>query len=196
MKVIAVDASERMVEFARSRCREWPDAVRVEVGDLRDLDAVAGSSGPFDLVLSNFGALNCVEDLASIMTAIARRLAPGGTCIAVIMGRVVPWEWVWMLLHGRPGSAIRRLSPGGVEWRGVRIRYHTTGSVRRAARSAGLAVRRVAGLGAVLPTTEAGQWIGRHRGLMNALDRIERRFESLPPMPQLADHLLVELGRP
>jgi SAM-dependent methyltransferase len=195
MKVVAVDASEGMVKIARDRCRAHGSSVRVEHGDIRYLDAVPGCVGPFDLVLSNFGVLNCVEDLDSIMGAIATRLAPGGTAVVVVMGRVVPWEWAWMLVSGRPGSAFRRLRPGGVEWRGMRILYHTTGTVRRAGRSAGLTVRRTAGLGALLPVTEAGPWIARHPRLLGALDRIERRFETLPPLPWLADHLLVEMAR-
>ena len=194
MRVVAVDSSKRMVDVARERCRGVPEAVRVELGDISDLEAVAGCAGPFDLVLSDFGALNCVDDLGSALRSIAGRLGPEGAVVAVIMGRFVPWEWVWMVRSGRPGSAFRRLRPGGAEWRGIRIRYHTVGGVRRAARSAGLEVRRVAGLGSLLPTTEARAWIGRHNWLMRSLNGLERQFETVPPLPQLADHLLVELG--
>jgi len=195
MTVVAVDASERMVEITRRRCRQVPGAVRVQLGDVGRLDRVPGCEGPFDLVLSDFGALNCVEDLAAVMVFIAERLSSRGTLVAVIMGRVVPWEWLWMVLSRRPRSALRRLHPGGVEWRGQRVRYHSTGAVRRAAQTAGLVVRRMAGLGALLPVTEAGPWISRHRGLLGTLNRIERHLETVPPLPWLADHLIVELGR-
>ncbi len=196
MRVVAVDASKMMVEIARHRCRHLADAVRVEHGDLALLDSVPGCAGPFDLALSDFGALNCVNDLALVMCSIKDRLASGGKVVAVVMGRVVPWEWVWMIASGRPADAFRRLRSGGVEWRGHRIRYHTTGTVRRAAATAGLLVERIAGLGALLPITEAGPWISRHRRLLSTLGRLERGFETIPPLPWLADHLLVELGHP
>ena len=205
-----------MVEIATERCRVRTDSIRIVLGDIGDLDRVVGCDGPFDLVLSDFGALNCVDDLGSVLAAVARRLAPDGTVIAVIMGRFVPWEWAWMALSGRPRTAFRRLRAGGVDWRGTRIRYHSVAAIRRAARSAGLAFRRgfdvevqtlaagkgkpvvlfrrAAGLGVLLPTTEAGPWIGRHPRLMGVLDRLERRFETVPPLPQLADHVVVELG--
>lgn len=196
MNVVAVDASAKMVEIARHRCRHLAKAVRVEHGDLAQLGWVPDCAGPFDLALSDFGALNCVEDLALVMGSVKERLASGGTMVAVIMGRVVPWEWVWMVLSGRPAKAFRRLRSGGVEWRGQRILYHTPGTVRRAAESAGLQVTRIAGVGALLPITETGSWIARHRRLLATLDRLERRFETTPPLPWLADHLLVELERP
>ena len=196
MKVVAIDASERMVGITREKCRHLADAVRVEQGDLGRLDTVPGCDGPFDLVLSDFGALNCVEDLAAVFTSISTRLADGGVLVAVIMGRVVPWEWLWMVGSGRPKEALRRLRPGGAEWRGLRIRYHNSGAVCRAARSAGLVVRRRAGLGALLPVTEAGPWISKHGRLLAALDGIERRLETVPPVPWLADHLLFELEKP
>jgi len=196
MIVVAVDSSEKMVKIARRRCGPFERTVRVELGDLARLDSVAGTAGPFDLILSDFGALNCVDDLAMVMGSIKDRLTSGGKVVAVIMGRVVPWEWMWMIATGRPAAAFRRLHPGGVEWRGHRIHYHTSCTVRRAATTAGLLVRRVAGLGALLPITEAGPWISRHRRLLSTLDRLERRVESFPPLTWLADHLLVELERP
>lgn len=196
MSVVAIDASSKMVETARHRCRHLTNAVRVEHGDLAHLDAIPDCAGPFDLALSDFGALNCIDDLALVMGSITDRLTTGGRVVAVIMGRVVPWEWVWMIMSGRPTDAFRRLRSGGVEWRGQRIHYHTPGTVRRAAATAGLKVQRIAGLGALLPITEAGPWISRHSRLLSTLDRLERRFETIPPLPWLADHLLVELERP
>jgi len=196
MSVVAIDASMKMVEMARHRCRHLTNAVRVEHGDLAHLDSVPGCSGPFDLALSDFGALNCVDDLAPVMGSITERLTSGGKVVAVIMGRVVPWEWVWMIMSGRPADAFRRLRSGGVEWHGQRILYHTPGAVRRVAASAGLQVTRIAGLGALLPITEAGSWMSRYPRLLSNLDRLERRFETIPPLPWLADHLLVELERP
>jgi SAM-dependent methyltransferase len=193
-EVVAVDASERMVAVARRRCGEHP-AVSVVHGDVAALSSIAGTTGPFDLVLSDFGALNCVEDLRGVLQAVERRLAYDGVMIAVVMGRFVPWEWLWMTLSGRPRSAVRRLRPSGAQWRGLRIRYETPRSIRRCARDAGLDVRRIAALGALLPITEAGPWFARRRGWLGALNRLERRFETKPPLPWLADHLIVEMGR-
>jgi len=56
-------------------------------------------------------------------------------------------------------------------------------------------MRRVAALGALLPPPYAEGWAARHPGLIDRLDRWERRFETVPPLPWLADHYLMELER-
>ena len=49
---------------------------------------------------------------------------------------VVPWEWCWYLIRGQPRTAFRRLRVGGVDWHGLRVRYPSVGTVRRAFRPA------------------------------------------------------------
>jgi hypothetical protein len=55
--------------------------------------------------------------------------------------------------------------------------------------------RRNAALGALLPPSYAEPWAARHPRLLARLDRWERRWETLPPLPWLADHYLLELER-
>jgi hypothetical protein len=106
----------------------------------------------------------------------------------------VPWEWAWFLGHGQPGKAFRRLTRGGVGWRGLRIRYPSIRALRKAF-SPAFRMRRVAALGVFLPPSYAEGWASRHPGLLDRLDRWERRMETLPPLPWLADHYLIELER-
>ena len=49
--------------------------------------------------------------------------------------------------------------------------------------------------GTYLYRLEAGPWIARHRRMLSVLDRCERAVETLPPVPWLADHLVVEMRR-
>jgi hypothetical protein len=148
----------------------------------------------FDGALSDFGGLNCVADLAAAGRSLAARLRPGAVAVLCVMGPLVPWEWGWFLGHGQPGKAFRRLTPGGVEWRGLRVRYPPIRSLRRAL-APGFRVRRVAALGALLPPSYAESWAGRHPRLIARLDRWERRLETFPPLPWLGDHYLMEAER-
>jgi len=111
-----------------------------------------------------------------------------------VMGPAVPWEWGWYLARGEPGKALRRLRRDGSEWRGLAIRYPSIGAMRRAF-APHFATRRVAAIGAILPPTYAEGWAVRHPRLLAALDRWERRVETVPPLPWLADHYLIELER-
>jgi len=154
----------------------------------------AGGEGPFDGAFSNFGGLNCVADLGGVARGLAALLPPGAPVLLCVMGPLVPWEWIWYLGRLRPGTAFRRLRPGGVVWRGITVRYPSIRTLRRAF-SPAFRLRRLSGVGAFLPPTYAEEWTRRHPHALSRLDRWERRFASLQPFPWLADHYLAELVR-
>jgi SAM-dependent methyltransferase len=193
VRVLATDASPEMVRVARNKV-EKAGLAEVEVRQLavEELDTL--DEPPLDGALSDFGGLNCVADLPAAGRALAARLRPGAVAVLCVMGPLVPWEWGWFLGHGQPGKAFRRLTPGGVEWRGLRVRYPSIRTLRRAFAS-GFRLRRVAALGALLPPPYAEEWAARHPGLVGRLDCWERRLETVPPLPWLADHYLIELER-
>lgn len=97
VSVHAIDASPAMV--ARASARE---GFSVEVRRAEDLD---GLNGSFDGALSNFGALNCVEDLAAFAHSLAPRIRRGGRVAICVIGRFCAWEMLY------PRKALRRL-PG------------------------------------------------------------------------------------
>jgi len=194
VRVVATDSSPRMLEQARDK------VVRAGLTGLVDVEYLAIEHLPsavargFDGVLSNFGGLNCVEDLALIARGASVVSRPGARVMLCVMGPTVPWEWAWYLGHGKPGKAMRRLRRGGVAWRGLTIRYPAIGTMRRAF-APGFVQRRVSAIGALLPPSYAETWADRHPKVLAALDRLERRAEAFPPLPWLADHYLIELER-
>jgi SAM-dependent methyltransferase len=196
VRVLATDASDEMVGVAS---RKVERAALQKVVHLRTVpaegltEALAGEA-PFDGVLSNFGVLNCVADLATVARQLEALTRPGARVFLVVMGPVVPWEWGWFLLRGSPGKAFRRLRPGGVAWRGLRVRYPTVGAVRRAFAKRFESARPRA-LGALLPPGYAEAWALRHPRLIERLAALEERVEAAPPLPWLADHYLLELVR-
>jgi len=180
---------------------------RPESGDLRPQDGDAPlprdpisdlqspvSSSSFDGVLSNFGGLNCVADLAGVAQALARLLKPGGRALMCLMGPLAPWEWAWYLRRGQPQKAFRRLRRDGVAWRGLTIRYPSIAAVRRAFAPA-FALQRVSAIGALLPPSYVEPWAARHPRVLAWLNRVERRLETAWPLPWLADHYLIEFIR-
>jgi SAM-dependent methyltransferase len=206
VRVLATDASAGMLAVARQKVAAAGLAELVEVAWL-DLARLTQShnqgaipaprlplSPPFDGALSNFGGLNCVADQRGVARALAGLLRPGARVLLCVMGPVVPWEWGWYLARGEAQKAVRRLRPGGVAWRGLQIVYPSVGALR-AAYAPWFSCRRVSALGALLPPSYAEGWAREHPGLLWALGRVERAFETMPPLPQLADHYLIELER-
>lgn len=193
--VLAIDSSAGMVEAARLKIAQLGLTDRVAVRHLaiEQLHALV-PEGPFDGVLSNFGAFNCMSDLGATARQLAVCTRPESRVLLCVMGRLVPWEWVWYLRQGSPGKAFRRLHRGGAVWRGVRVHYPSIRVLRNVFAPA-FRFERVSALGALLPPTYAETWAQRHAGLVQRLAAWERRFESVPPLPSLADHYLLELVR-
>ncbi len=200
VRVLATDAAEAMIERAREKVTAAGLAGIVEPRRLaiEDLAALAGTIDSFDGAFSDFGGLNCVADLPSAARDLAALLRPGAALLLCVMGPLVPWEWAGFLGRGEPGKAFRRLRRGGVPWRGVTVRYPSPTALRRAFAPAFRPVR-LSAVGALLPPTEWAieweRWAARHPCLLAALARWERRLETLPPLPWLADHYLLELVR-
>jgi len=193
VRVLATDAAPAMVEVARRKvaAADLEGRVRIEQVAIED---VGPHLGTFDGVVSNFGGLNCVADLRGAAVALARCVRPGGTAVLCLMGPAVPWEWAWYLARGEPARAFRRFRRGGVEWRGLTVRYPSIAWLRRAF-APEFRMARVAALGALVPPAYTAAWAARHPRLLAALERTERAAETVFPLPRLSDHYLAELRR-
>jgi SAM-dependent methyltransferase len=192
--VLATDVSPAMLQVAQEKAAVSPGAAAVRFRqlaweDLQDLDETS-----FDGALSNFGGLNCVADLRAAARSLAGKLRRGGVAILCIMGPVVPWEWGWFLAHGDRRRAFRRLRREGAVWSGITVRYPSIAETRRAF-APEFRPLRVAALGALLPPPFTESWAARHPRLLGGLSRVERRLETLWPLPRMADHYLIELER-
>lgn len=197
--VLATDASQGMLDVTREKLAAagLGDLVEVAQIGIEELPALAAASAlrpPFDGALSNFGALNCVSDLRGVAAGLAGLLRPGAAAILCVMGPLAPWEWAWYGRRGQWARALRRLRRGGTPWRGLTIRYPRPGALRRAFEP-WFALRRLAAVGALLPPSYAEEWARGRPALLWALARLEGRLGAAPPLPQLADHYLIELER-
>jgi HemK-related putative methylase len=191
-RVVAIDASAEMIRVARLKAVAAGCADRIEFHclSMEALDALPGGMR-FDAVLSNFGAINCVPDLRALGATLAPRLAPGATLLFAVMGRYVPWEWIWYLAHGQWGRAFRRLGRDWVVWRGMRIVYPTPSMLASVLRPH-LAVSRVTALGCVLPPGYAAGWLERSPRLLQFFARVERKLAGYPAFAAISDHYLFE----
>jgi SAM-dependent methyltransferase len=197
ISVVATDASTPMVRIVHEKAAAAGVEDRVQVSTLA-IENIASfaiaEDRPFDGVLSNFGGLNCVQDMRAVASGLATCVKPGGVALLCLMGPLCPWEWGWFLVRRQPGKAFRRLRRSGTPWRGITIRYPSIRKVRQAF-APHFRLRRASALAAILPPPFAQEWAGRHPRLTSRLNRLERRFETCFPLPWLADHYVLELER-
>jgi SAM-dependent methyltransferase len=195
--VLATDVSQEMVALTRQKVMQagLENMITVQQRTIEQLDEI----GPalFDGVVSNFGGLNCVANLPDTGRALAERLKPGAQAVLCMMGPLVPWEWAWFVGHGAWGSAFRRLRRHSAVWQGMTVYYPSIRTARRAF-APWFRQQRVSALGVFLPPPYTEQRLARYPHLAQWLARLnswERRLETVPPLPWLADHYVLELQR-
>jgi SAM-dependent methyltransferase len=195
IRVVATDPSGGMIQIARRKAINGNCQERIEFRCLPMEDIGSFADGEvFDGVLSNFGAVNCAQNLQALVAAVAARLAPGAPLLWVVMGRNAPWEWVWYLMRGQWRKAWRRLSPGGVEWRGLTLSYPTPAEIRSLLRPH-FTVTRLAPLGVALPPSYAAAWLDRSPVAASVLTRLEGWAQRFSLLASWSDHFIVEAVR-
>jgi ubiquinone/menaquinone biosynthesis C-methylase UbiE len=194
-RVTAADGSPAMLEKIGAKAARLNLAHRVRTMCL-DLNAPAESEPPaghpFDLVLSNFGAINCVGDLSTLGPKLKAWLKPGGVAALVFMGRFCAWESAYYLARF-DARAVRRWrgrARATVGTQGVDVRY---GRPREVLSALGPSFRSVAvhGIGTFVPPSYLFHWVEQHPRSFRALATCERRTAHLWPLSRIGDHTLV-----
>ncbi|MDE1150334.1 MAG: class I SAM-dependent methyltransferase [Azospirillaceae bacterium] len=197
-RVTAADGSPAMLRVTVDKAARAGLADRIVPRQV-DLNApgdlfLADGGGPYDVVLSNFGALNCALDLAPLARALGRAVAPGGVLALVVMGRFCAWETAW---HGARlhRTAVRRWlgrATADIGGTTIPIRYWTPGDVARAFAPAFDAMS-VHPVGLFLPPSDLFTGLVRNPRRLTRLMRWERRVGASTALAGLADHHLTLL---
>lgn len=179
--VYATDASPAMVEVARSR------GVTATIRSARELAAIGGV---FDGAISNFGALNCIEDLPEVAESLAAVVRPGGRLAICLIGRFCAWEVLYYALHLNFRKAVRRWK-GHASASSVTDVYYPTVGQFRAAFAPHFELQRWTGIGLLVPPS----YIKPPASIVRALNAADHFVTSLALLRAMADHRLFLLVR-
>jgi SAM-dependent methyltransferase len=134
VQTTGIDGAPKMVEMARAR---GVNALHL------DLTAIRGSHlGPFDGIVSNFGALNCAANLAGVAEELSELLHPGGLAAICVLSRFYLSEFARFALAGDFTGATRRWS-GQTQWRAITVHYRNRWEMARAFAPHFILIRRV-----------------------------------------------------
>jgi SAM-dependent methyltransferase len=176
--VDARDGSPGMVEAARRR--------GVHARLLR-LEQIGEFTGSYDLVFSNFGALNCVRDLAALREPLARLLHPGGALAICVMNRFCFWETVYYGIRGQRKKAGRRWSGQAETSSGLRVYYPSARAIKLAF-SPDFHLIRDLGIGVAIPPSYV---TGAPLQILNWLEACDTRIAASRFGKTVADHRLL-----
>jgi ubiquinone/menaquinone biosynthesis C-methylase UbiE len=200
VSVVACDNSPRMIAVATHRIKESEkkSLVRPHLLAAENISSLR-NGGSFDGAFSNFGALNCVEDLEQFANDLATLLKPGATALLCWMGPCCLWEITWYLARGKPGKAVRRFLRRGVTARlaeGATVRVHYP-SARLLARIFAPQFRLVSfkGVGVSVPPSYLETWVNRFPRLFDLSVRADLLLGTCPGIRGFADHILLEFRR-
>ncbi len=194
VSVVATDQSPAMLEVARKKTRGSVELAHLDL-TCPEADFL---NGTFDGAFSNFGGLNCVEDLQPLARSLARWLRPGAPVVLVVMSPLCLWEILWNLARLDPRTAFRRWKRGGsearIEGHPLQVFYPRPSRLAEAFEPE-LHLVQWRGLGVALPPSSLAAAMERHQGLFRFLRRLENWTSQLKPFSFLGDHTILELQK-
>jgi hypothetical protein len=151
---------------------------------------------PFDGIVSNFGALNCVEDLRPLGRLASQLLTATGVVILNVMGRSCAFETVYFAATGRRRLTGRRRRAGAVQVpvAGVDVPtyFHRIRDIRDAV-GVSVTLDRIQGIAvAVPPPYFETRWQTLPKSVRDFVCSIDGVVATWPPFNRLGDHVLLE----
>ena len=198
-KVLATDISERMIEIAREKSMvgEEHRLVSFRTCGFEDINTLQDEA-PFDLIFSNFGGLNCIDQSAikKLSEDCKGLLNPGGHFIAVIMSKFCFWETLYFLVKLKPSEAFRRRNkkPVKVELNGQEVDtyYYSTNQFAKLFHPL-FEVKEIGPVGLFIPPSYLENFFKKRKGMLNWLSKRERSFTLSKRAANMADHILIHL---
>jgi ubiquinone/menaquinone biosynthesis C-methylase UbiE len=198
--VVATDSSSQMIAAANRRVTQEGklSCVRPIVLAAEDIASLKTSS-PFDGAFSNFGALNCVQDLAQVARDLGALLKPGAKALLCWLGPCCLWEITWYLAQGNPDKAFRRFRRGGVTAHlageaMVHVQYPSAHSIARTFAPI-FQLKSISGVGVAVPPSYVEPWAKRFPGWFALSVQADAFLGHCPGIRIFADHILLEFQR-
>ncbi len=200
VRVVACDPSEAMVGRTLSRLATSGDTgISVMPCGLESVEMFLeglGEREPFDGILSNFGALNCVPCLEPLRALIGRVLRPGSAVLLGLMGRSCASEAIYFGLTGRMAEMHRRRASGvvcvnvaGVD---VPTYFHRVKDVT-ATLGPDFTLEAITGIGVTIPPPYfEPRWQAFPAFVRAPLTALDSAISSWPPFNRLGDHVLLQ----
>lgn len=193
--VLATDASEGMLQQLNHKIKttEVKGSVRSKYLPFENFNEL--EEGDFDAVFSDFGGLNCLDDLTKITHHLPNVLKPGAVVTWVLISPYCLWEWLFAL-KGKFGLAFRRLKKRNVKahLEGVEFAtyFFSPNDVKKAF-GQDFKVIELEGLATFTPPPYL-DWISiKYPKFYNALTWLDQKTCKWPLLRIIGDHFIISL---
>lgn len=191
--VVATDASEVMIQKAKQKATLPGQNIQFVVCPFDDLYGLLNQES-FDMVISNFGGLNCIDEIAleRLARTLSAMLVPGGKLFLVMLSRNCLWEMFYFSLKGRIKTALRRrqlalFNAGGVS---MPVYYYSPKTVRKIFKRYYTHIR-TRPVGLIVPPSYLEKQFIKHQQLLHRLADLDRKWSRYAALANLADHFCI-----
>ncbi len=195
-QVTATDQSRNMTEHAARKVQAAKLHADFQVCSFEEINNrfVAGS---FDLIFSNFGGLNCIDEAALRLLGeeLSLLLRPGGRFIAVVMSDDCTLERWYFKRKNMEAEANRRKKAGGVtttiEGATFTTHYYSPEQFAKIMSNVFL-VQAQKAVGWTIPPSYTENYFRTKPFLLKALNAFENTFGNSAGLAKKADHFLID----
>ena len=191
-RVHATDLSDGMIEQIKIKASDISLASKLTYQQLSFENLEQVKEKKFDYIFSNFGGLNCINDLNRVTKHFPALVKPGGYVTLVIMPPVCLWEILSVLKGNR--NAFRRFKKKGLqshlEGEYFHTYYHSISDIKHALGES-FSFLRSEGLGILSPPPSKSNFPVKHSPLNRMLSQLDATVRTTYPFNRWADHLIV-----
>lgn len=198
--ITATDLSSEMIRVAQQKYERRPvGSIRFQTMAMEDMNKEFAHQ-KFDLILSDFGGLNCLPPAAikKLLEDLNGMLAPNGRFIGVIMPRFCLVETCYFLLKGKWKKAFRRRSkqavPANVKGQTQLTWYYGPSFIRQSL-PAGLTVKTNLPVGFLLPPSYLEPFVWPKKVLLSMLSKLENLIGNCSFLSGCSDHFLMDIRK-
>lgn len=194
--VLATDNAPGMLETMEDKIEKenLNDRVKTRRCSFHDISTI--QDGPFDHIVSNFGGLNCTNNLKDVLSQLAPLLKKDGKVTLVIMPKISPWE-ILMLFKGDFKTAFRRFrknTPAHIEGVHFYCYYYNPNYVMNTLKKEFKLVT-LKGIFITVPPEFYKDFVERYPKLFSFLSKVDRLISGFFPFTYCCDHYLITLQK-
>jgi len=197
--VHATDISEGMQQVLKGKVANarMGNAVTNEICSFTNLKQLQ-NRGPYYAIFSNFGGLNCTNELHKVLSELPNLLKPSGTATLVIIPPFCLWETL-LIFKGKFKTATRRFfSKNGriahVEGQYFKCWYYSPGYVKKHC-PPDMQIINIEGLCTIVPPSYIEGFAEKHPAKFAWLKGWEGRLKHTWPWRNMGDYFVVTLRK-
>jgi ubiquinone/menaquinone biosynthesis C-methylase UbiE len=193
-RIHATDASDGMLSMLQQKLQQAGEKnIATELCSYTKLEELQ-NRGPFDVIYSNFGGLNCTGELEKVLSGLHSIIKPGGTVTLVIISKFCLWETL-LLFKGKFKTAFRRFfsSKGRkahIEGSYFKCWYYSPSFVTKHM-SGQFDLLGIEGLCTIVPPSYIEHFPEKHPQLFSYLKKKEGRWKARWPWKFIGDYYII-----